>query len=196
MKMWYNKYRKEQGKVLKTRKGIDMKFEDWVKKQNDEFFSRVEQHFTNKRLIFAYANGIAKGTQSNVCAGAISDCSYRISIYHEKNKVVMQIISMKKEKRGIAICHENDEFDPAIGIAYAWARYKKEPIPLFTTEKTLSEMQNGDIFFYDGKEYSFIGEYPVGSEVARQYIAYDTEKDKIKYFWENKTYPLQYAMFE
>lgn len=172
-----------------------MKFEDWVKKQNDEFFSRVEQRSTNKKLIFAYANGIAKGTQSNVCAGVISDCSYRISVYHEKNKVVMQIINMKKEKRGIAICHENDEFDPAIGIAYAWARYKKESIPHFSTRKKLSEMQNGDIFFSSGTEFYFIGEHPTRSEVAKQYVVYDSAKNKIKYFWESEMFPDSFEVF-
>lgn len=134
-----------------------MRFEEWVKKQNDEFFAIAKG--SDRYLIYRYAKGIANDTETNVIAGAISDCSYRISVYRKGKKTIMQIINMKKEKRGIAICHENDEFDPEIGIAYAWARYKKEAIPSFSVKKELSEMQNGDTFYFQNSKYQFIGYY-------------------------------------
>ena len=132
-----------------------MLFSEWVKRQNDEFFTISK--VSNKELICLYARDIAKCAKSNVLAGAISDCSYRISVYRKGKKTIMQIINMKKEKRGIAICHENDEFDPEIGIAYAWARYKKEPIPTFSIEKKLSEMQSGERFTDKLNTFYFIG---------------------------------------
>lgn len=134
-----------------------MRFEEWVKKQNNEFFAIAIN--AKKELIYLYAKGIAEGTRTNVVAGAISDCPYRVSVYRKGKKTIMQIVNMKKEKRGIAICHENDEFDPKIGIAYAWARYKKEAIPSFSVEKRLSEMQNGDTFYFHNSKYQFIGHY-------------------------------------
>lgn len=119
-----------------------MRFEKWVKKQNDEFFAIAKG--SDRHLIYLYARGIANDTKTNVIAGAISDCPYRVSVYRKGKKTVMQIINMRKEKRGIAICHENDEFDPEIGIAYAWARYKKEAIPRFTFKG--KDLKYGDSF--------------------------------------------------
>ena len=129
-----------------------MRFEEWVKKQNDEFFAIAKG--SDKYLIYLYAKGIANDTKTNVIAGAISDCPYRVSVYRKGKKTVMQIINMKKEKRGIAICHENDEFDPKIGIAYAWARYKKEEIPSFPVKG--SSLKKGDIFNFNGTTYIYL----------------------------------------
>lgn len=134
-----------------------MYFIEWVKKQNDEFFAVAKS--ADRYLIYRYAKDIANGIKSNVCAGVISDCSYRVSVYRKGKKVIMQIVNMKKEKRGIAICHENDEFNSEIGIAYAWARYKREEIPHFPVNKKLSEMQNGDTFYFHNSKYQFIGHY-------------------------------------
>ena len=132
-----------------------MDFKQWVQKQNDEFFAIAKG--ADRELIYRYASGIASGRRTNVCAGMISDCPYRVSVYHKGKKIVMQIINMKKEKRGIAICHENDTFKPAIGIAYAWARYKGES---FMIEECIANLKNGDKFIRGDHEYYYIGEVP------------------------------------
>lgn len=141
-----------------------MDFKQWVQKQNDEFFAITDEFFANaqgesRELIYRYASGIASGKRTNVCAGIISDCPYRVSVYRKGKKVVMQIINMKKEKRGIAICHEDDTFDPAIGIAYAWARYKGEFIII---DECLANLKNGDRFIDSDNKYYYyyIGEDP------------------------------------
>ena len=133
-----------------------MDFNQWVQKQNDEFFAIAKG--ADRELIYRYASGIASGRRTNVCAGMISDCPYRVSVYRKGKKIVMQIVNMKKEKRGIAICHENDTFDPAIGIAYAWARYKGEFIII---DECLANLKNGDRFIdSNNKYYYYIGEDP------------------------------------
>lgn len=171
-----------------------MNFEQWVKKQNDEFFKETGMQ-GNRRLILAYARGIANKKDVGVCAGAISDCPYRVSTYIKGEKIVMQIISMKKPKRGIAICHENDTFDPEIGIAYAWARYKKEAIPEFTVMKKLSEMKNGDVFFtISGRRYYFIGAHPESRAMQQCYVIFDMLTNKLETAWELEMHPATYEI--
>ena len=133
-------------------------FTEWVKKQNDEFFAVA--NYMDRRVIYRYANGVANGEETNILAGAISYCPYRVSVYRKRKSVVVQIVNMKKEKRGIAICNEDDTFDASIGIAYAWARYKKEEIPTFLIYKTLNEMKNGDVFYVGEEKRIFIGKTP------------------------------------
>lgn len=175
-----------------------MKFEQWVKKQNDEFFKAAGMQ-ANRQVMLSYASGIADRRYTGICAGAISDSLYRVSTYIKGKKVITQIISMRKEKRGIAICHENDAFDPEIGIAYAWARYKKEAIPDFTTKKKLSEMKNGDVFFTkDGTKCFFIGGYPETLErqrVAKEcYAVYEMNTNKLINLWETVRNPTEYEV--
>lgn len=171
-----------------------MKFEQWVKKQNDEFFkaARLQE---NRRLILAYAIGIANKKYTDVCAGAISDLPYRISTYIKGKKIVTQIINMRKQKRGIAICHENDAFDPEIGIAYAWARYKNESIPNFTVAKKLSEMKNGDVFITkDGTKCFFVGAHPANRAMQQCYVIYDMWTNKLETIWEQEMHPVKYEV--
>ena len=134
-----------------------MDFNAWVRKQNKDFFSTHPFINDVKEKIFAYAEDVHYERMSEFCAGAISNVAYRISIYKKKNKTVMQIINMKKERRGIAICREGDIFDPQVGIAYAWARYKKEEIPDFVVLTKLKDMKNGQRFVLNGEEKFFVG---------------------------------------
>ena len=158
-----------------------MDFKQWVQKQNDEFFAIAKK--ADKEMIYRYAFGIASGRRTNVCAGMISDCPYRVSVYRKGKKVVVQIVNMKKEKRGIAICHENDTFNPSIGIAYAWARYKGES---FMIEECIANLKYGDKFT-DGhnRYYYYIGEDP---RCNRYIIAVgvNVEDDTLEYFRKNK----------
>ena len=139
-------------------------FTEWVKKQNDEFFAIA--NYMNRNTIYDYADGVANETQTKIVAGAISYCPYRVSVYRKRKNVIVQIVNMKKEKRGIAICNEDDAFDPAIGIAYAWARYKGEEIPKFLTYKTLGTMKNGDVFYVGAQRRIFIGKTPAYKSYA------------------------------
>ena len=100
---------------------------------------------------------------------------------------------MKKPKRGIAICHENDTFDPEIGIAYAWARYKKEAIPEFTVMKKLSKMENGDVFIAEGRKYFFIGAHPESRAMQQCYITCD-QWGKLGTIWEQEMHPIEYEV--
>ena len=171
-----------------------MKFEQWVKKQNDEFFkaARLQE---KRKLLLEYAIGIANKKYTDVCAGAISDFPYRISTYIKGKKVVTQIINMRKQKRGIAICHENDAFVPEIGIAYAWARYKKESIPDFTVMKKLSEMKNGDVFFdKKGIKCFFVGVYPKSLRNQQCYAIYEMNTHKLVDFWDSTRNPNEYEV--
>lgn len=171
-----------------------MKFEQWVKKQNDDFFESAGLQ-ANRHMMLSYAEGIATGRYTGICAGVISDCSYRVSTYIKGKKVVTQIINMRKSKRGIAICNENDTFDPEIGIAYAWARYKKEAIPSFTVAKKLSEMKNGDVFITkDRIKYSFIGAYPENSENYQRYAVCKMNINRLETIWESTTNPVKYEI--
>lgn len=171
-----------------------MKFEQWVKKQNDEFFKAAGLQ-ANRQVMLSYAIGIANKKYTGICACAISDGSYRVSTYIKGKKVITQIISMRKEKRGIAICHENDAFDPEIGIAYAWARYKKESIPSFTVEKKLSEMKNGDVFFtISGQRYYFIGAHPESRAMQQCYVIFDMTTNTLKTAWESEMHPATYEV--
>lgn len=159
-----------------------MTFNEWVKKQNDEFFDVLSlSSGADRWSLLRYCRDIANGTKSNVLAGALSDCAYRVSTYKKKDKVVMQIINMKKEKRGIAICHENDKFDPEIGIAIAWARYKKEETKI-TTTTMLSKLKYKDKFFYVHMPYTYIAPDPhscyhiiVNNETKQLLYKQDTE---------------------
>lgn len=175
-----------------------MKFEQWVKKQNDDFFNAARLQ-ENRHMMLSYAEGIATGRYTGICAGVISDCSYRVSTYIKGKKVVTQIINMRKSKRGIAICNENDTFDPEIGIAYAWARYKKEAIPNFTIMKKLSEMKNGDVFIAkNGEKCHFIGAYPESSKRQRItkkcYAVYEMNTNKRVDLWETVRNPITYEV--
>lgn len=135
-----------------------MKFEDWVKKQNDEAFADKGEGF--KEDTYEFMNYVHLGGKNNNCLLMVNpqDFPYRFSVYKERKNTIIQIVGMKKKKRGIAKCHENDNFNPAIGIAYAWARYKGEAIPTtFIIEKSLAEMKNGDMFYFNKDLCFFVG---------------------------------------
>lgn len=170
-----------------------MKFEQWVKKQNDDFF-KVAGMQENRRRILAYAIGIANKKDMGLCAGAISNRPYRVSTYIKGKRIVTQIISMRKQKRGVAICHENDAFDPEIGIAYAWARYKNESIPNFTVAKKLSEMKNGDVFITKDRKYVFIGAHPESRAMQQRYVIWNMNANKLETTWESEMHPIKYEV--
>lgn len=64
----------------------------------------------------------------------------------------------RNHKVGIAKCHPDDEFNPFIGTAIAYARMRGIEVPKVTIYKKLSEMKNGEIFkgLY-GDIYRYIG---------------------------------------
>lgn len=169
-----------------------MNFEQWVIKQNDEFFKVAGMQEIRRKLL-TYARGIANKEDVGLCAGAISNCPYRVSTYIKGKKIITQIISMRKQKRGIAICHENDAFVPEIGIAYAWARYKNESIPNFTVKKKLSEMKNGDVFIAGDRKYVFIGAHPESRAMQQLYVIYDMY-GQLKTIWEQEMHPIKYEV--
>ena len=83
---------------------------------------------------------------------------------------------------GIAKCHPNDEFNALIGTAIAYARMRGFKVPDVIIYKTLPEMKNGDIFYYDKERYVYIGKrgnrHVVWKELAKDYFDYlSTERE-------------------
>ena len=82
----------------------------------------------------------------------------------------------RNHKVGIAKCHPDDEFNPYIGTAIAYARMRGIKVPKVTICKKLSEMKNGDIFYYDKERYVYIGKrgnrHVVWKELAKDYFDY------------------------
>lgn len=64
----------------------------------------------------------------------------------------------RNHKVGIAKCHPDDEFNPFIGTAIAYARMRGLEVPKVIIYKKLSEMKNGEGFkgLY-GDTYRYIG---------------------------------------
>ena len=66
------------------------------------------------------------------------------------------VYHFKKRKIGVARCHPDDTFNREVGIAIAYARCKGFKVPKISTYKKLSEMKNGDRFYFDGIEHFFV----------------------------------------
>lgn len=77
-------------------------------------------------------------------------------------------------KVGIAKCHPDDEFNPFIGMAIAYARMRGYKVPKITVYKKLSEMKNGEKFYYDKEKYIYVGKrgnhHVVWKELAEKYF--------------------------
>jgi hypothetical protein len=84
-------------------------------------------------------------------------------------------------KVGVARCHPDDDFDFTIGVAIAYTRCYDFEVPTIIEMKKLSEMKNGDVFFYDDTEYMFIGEACRGL-----YAVYNIADDNIEQFRDSK----------
>lgn len=86
---------------------------------------------------------------------------------------------------GIAKCHPDDEFNPLIGRAIAYARCKGIEVPKVTNCKRLSEMVNGDTFKMkiSGYYYRYIGKDEFNRYVCRNITTnrYDAFFDKDEY---------------
>ena len=77
---------------------------------------------------------------------------------------------------GVAKLHPDDKYDFATGVAIAYSRCRGEKVPKITIYKKLSEMKNGDIFYYDKERYVYIGKrgnrHVVWKELAKDYFDY------------------------
>ena len=71
------------------------------------------------------------------------------------------IVNTQTGKIGIAKCHKDDKMDMRTGVAIAWARYNKLPIPIITST-TLSELKTNRYFetLITGKKYYLVGYTP------------------------------------
>jgi len=68
-----------------------------------------------------------------------------VFINSDKSTTVF-IMNSKTGKIASAKCKETDKYNPKTGIAIAWARYKRIPIPNFSVK--LGELKQGEQFFY------------------------------------------------
>ena len=85
-------------------------------------------------------------------------------------------------KVGVARCHPDDDFDFVVGTAIAYTRCYDFEVPTIIEMKKLSEMKNGDVFFYDDIEYMFVGEAYKGL-----YAVYNLADDNIEQFRDSKS---------
>ena len=120
-----------------------------TRKQFDEWVEKMVERYKNEKLFNHCDTRIIKDVI--ICV----DCNHKV---------------------GIAKCHPDDEFNPFIGTAIAYARMRGIKVPKVTTYKKLSEMKNGDIFYYDKERYVYIGKrgnrHVVWKELAEKYFDY------------------------
>ena len=135
-------------------------FEDWVKKQCDEFFCVADIPCNNEGVLLESI----QETHMFPDSGGSLNCRYNspFAVYTRRkgNRTVVQIISLRRNRRGFAVCqNDKDKFDPRTAIAIAWARYKGTQIPKRRTSR-LSELPIGTIFTFEfsyGDEYEYVG---------------------------------------
>ena len=135
-------------------------FAEWENNQCFDFFNTIG--LDNYGVSALYAS--MKEAHMYYNSGGDFHCKYNspFAVYTRRNgnRTVVQIISLRHPKRGIAVCqNDKDEFDPGRGIAIAWARYKGIPVPKCRASK-LSELPIGAIFTFscDGNdEYEYVG---------------------------------------
>lgn len=92
-------------------------------------------------------------TWTHETAEGIDRNKYRV-ITRDKYTIV---INERNGKVGIARLHPDDERIRDYGIALAYCRCKGTEFPKITTYKKLSEMKNGDVFFWRNCKYRYIG---------------------------------------
>jgi hypothetical protein len=73
-----------------------------------------------------------------------------VFINSDKSTTVF-IMNSKTGKTAFAKCKESDKYSPKAGIAIAWARYKRIPIPNFSLQ--LGELKQGEEFIYKFHRY-------------------------------------------
>ena len=90
-----------------------------TRKQFDEWVEKMVEKYKHERFF----NGCETRAVKNVVICV--DCNHKV---------------------GIAKCHPDDEFNPFIGTAIAYARMRGLEVPKVTIYKKLSEMKNGENF--------------------------------------------------
>ena len=140
-----------------------MEFNEWVKKQNEDFFKPYRRY--DKENILSFLESVAANKQKTERIIALNGKKYPfiVSCYKKGKTVVLRLINPERSNQGIAICHENDTFSAEIEIAYAWARYKKEPIPNFTVK--LNSLKYGDFFIEDEDTYIVLAPSPFDKNI-------------------------------
>ena len=73
-----------------------------------------------------------------------------VFINSDKSTTVF-IMNSKTGKIASAKCKETDKYNLKVGIAIAWARYKRIPIPNFSMQ--LGELKQGEEFIYKFNRY-------------------------------------------
>ena len=112
--------------------------------------------------------------------------SYAITLIDNK----LTIEHLGTHKKGVAKCHSHDKFNLFTGIAIAWARYNKAEVPMYEAV-SISELQNGDIFFDIGEEYIFIAKSPIAKN---RYVVYE-KIEKNEYRLITRYYDNDYVLF-
>lgn len=88
------------------------------------------------------------------------------------NKNRISIIGTGKKNAGrigVSQCSVNDDFDPRIGIALAWARYKGVAVPAaFVPASRLDTLERGCRFRYEGKKYRVLDTTKTGVYVQKK----------------------------
>ena len=78
-----------------------------------------------------------------------------LMLHFDKNRISIIGTGKKNAGRiGVSQCSINDEFDPRIGIALAWARYKGVAVPAtFVPASRLDTLERNCVFRLEGKKY-------------------------------------------
>ena len=93
----------------------------------------------------------------------------------------------RNHKIGIAKCHPDDEFNPFIGTAIAYARMRGFEVPKVTNYKRLSQMVNGDIFKIKFSGYYYIY---IGKDEFNRYVCRNITTNKYDAFYDNDEYEM------
>lgn len=88
----------------------------------------------------------------------------------DNNRVSITGTGKKNAGRiGVSQCSANDTFDPRIGIALAWARYKGVAVPAaFVPASRLDTLERGCQFRYEGKKYRVLDTTKTGVYVQKK----------------------------
>ena len=129
---------------------------EWIKKQNDDFARACGITSELKHLYHIME-------QEHNCEQpdrhlAPTGCPFCVNTRRRGKRTIVQIISLRHNKRGVAICqNDKDKFDPRTGIAIAWAKYKGEK---YVPTVPLRNLKVGDLFKCDMNSkntYEFMG---------------------------------------
>lgn len=136
-----------------------MTFSEWVAKKNDELFTTagIKDNVERQKVYTGlYSQSMGLTTCQQFYLGAMFP--FIIVGTKNKNRIIVKLISLRKNKRGVSVCRLEDKFDAEVAIAIAFARYKGEPV-YKTQRRKLSELSVGTVFmFADGvREYEYVG---------------------------------------